>query len=189
VLIRNGVDVAHFRKRQRRPEDLPASPAAVYLGSLHESRLDVALVVELAVGLPELSVVLVGPNHLTAASSRRLGAAPNVTLLGPRPYSLVPAYLQHADVIVIPHVITPFTESLDPIKAYECIAVETPCVATPVAGFRELRDEIIVAERKNFVDAVCSALLQPPTAHAVSPRGWDDAAREFEEVVVAVMSA
>ena len=50
----------------------------------------------------------------------------------------VPAYLQHADVVIVPHVVTPFTESLDPIKAYECLAVGRPTVATPVAGFRGL---------------------------------------------------
>ena len=189
VLIRNGVDVSHFRAPQPRPDDLRASPVAVYVGSLHESRLDVSLVAELALRTPELSVVLVGPNHLTALSSKRLALVPNVAVLGPRPYSRVPAYLQHADVVFVPHVVTAFTESLDPIKAYECIAVETPCVATPVAGFRELRDEIIVAERENFVDAVRSALSQPPSAHALLPRRWDDAAGEFEEVVVSTLSS
>ena len=45
-------------------------------------------------------------------------------------YEVVPSYLQHADVISIPHVVSPFTESLDPIKARECVAVGTPTVAT-----------------------------------------------------------
>ncbi len=40
-------------------------------------------------------------------------------LLGARPSADVPAYLQHADVLVVPHIVTPFTDSLDPIKLYE----------------------------------------------------------------------
>ena len=49
---------------------------------------------------------------------------PNVHLLGARPYEDVPAYLQHADVVIVPHRVSPFTESLDPIKAYECLAID-----------------------------------------------------------------
>jgi len=71
-----------------------------------------------------------------------------VSLLGPRAYADVPAYLQHADVIVVPHHVTPFTDSLDPIKAYECAAVGRPTVATRIAGFNGLgvaREEFVAA--------------------------------------------
>ena len=40
--------------------------------------------------------------------------------------------------MIVPHLVNPFTESLDPIKAYECLAAGRPTVATPVAGFRDL---------------------------------------------------
>ena len=66
-------------------------------------------------------------------------AGASVRLLGPRPYADVPGYLQHADVIVVPHRVDAFTESLDPIKAYECLAVARPVVATPVAGLSRAR--------------------------------------------------
>ena len=52
-------------------------------------------------------------------------------VLGERPYEGVPGYLQHADVVVIRTGSTPFTESLDPIKAYECLAVGRPTVFDP----------------------------------------------------------
>ncbi|MBW3643866.1 MAG: hypothetical protein KY447_13235, partial [Actinobacteria bacterium] len=122
TLIPNGVDVAHFRTPRPRPADLPPAPVAVYVGTLHEERLDVELVTQLADSLPVISVALVGPDALSPASRQRLDAT-GVLRLGPRPYGDVPAYLQHADVVVVPHRVTPFTESLDPIKAYECVAV------------------------------------------------------------------
>ena len=59
-------------------------------------------------------------------------------LLGPREHTAVPAYLTNADVLVVPHVVTPFTDSLDPIKVYEYLAAARPVVSTPVAGFREV---------------------------------------------------
>jgi teichuronic acid biosynthesis glycosyltransferase TuaH len=179
TLVPNAVNVERFRRLQPRPRDLPPAPTAVYVGTLHEARLDVGLVIDLARSLTALSVVLVGPDALPTAVRRRLGAEPNVHLLGARPHAEVPGYLQHADVVFVPHLISPFTESLDPVKAYECLAVDTPTVATPVAGFRELAGVLTVAPRALFVDAVHAAL----SAGVASPRGssiptWDDRARE-----------
>ena len=62
-------------------------------------------------------------------------------LLGAREHTAVPAYLKNADVLVVPHVVTEFTDSLDPIKVYEYLAAGRPVVSTPVAGFRELDDD------------------------------------------------
>ncbi len=161
-LIPNGVDVELFRAPRPRPTDLPPSPVAVYVGTLHTERVDVELVAELAAALPDVQIALVGPSSLPPETGAALRAVANVHLLGPRPYSQVPAYFQHADVIVIPHLLNPFTESLDPIKAYECLAVGRPTVATPVAGFRELGPPVVVAPRGEFVGAVRSALASAP---------------------------
>jgi glycosyltransferase involved in cell wall biosynthesis len=185
TLIPNGVDTEHLRRPRPRPSDLPPAPTAVYVGTLHEARLDVELVVELARALRTLSLVLVGPDALGAQARRMLGAEPNVHLLGARPYADVPAYLQHADVVLVPHRVTPFTESLDPIKAYECLALLTPTVATPVAGFRELADDVTIAAAESFVAAVRATLSAPPSGRPVRMLpSWADRARMFELVLV-----
>jgi len=181
TLVPNGVDSEHFSRPRRRPDDLPAAPTAVYVGTLHGSRLDVELVIELARSLTALSVVLVGPDALDSATRLRLGAEPNVHVLGSRPYTDVPAYLQHADVVIVPHRVTPFTESLDPIKAYECLSVDTPTVATPVAGFRELAESMTLAPAESFVAAVWAALSAPSRRpRLVAPASWMERAAEFE---------
>jgi hypothetical protein len=108
-----------------------------------------------------------------------------VSLLGPRRYAEVPAYLQHADVVIVPHVVSPFTESLDPIKAYECLAIDRPTVATPVAGFREHAGEMRIAERSSFPGAVADALASPAgvaRAGADVP-SWELRSREFEDAL------
>jgi hypothetical protein len=87
--------------------------------------------------------------------------------------------------VIVPHPVTPFTESLDPIKAYECLAVETPTVATPVAGFRELEACITVAPRDSFVRAVQATLSGPRRrATAAKPPSWADRAQAFEIVLL-----
>lgn len=185
ILIPNGVDVGHFTCRRPRPADLPVAPVAVYVGTLHDERIDVELVVELATRLPGLSIALVGPDVLGPGSRRRMAAHGNVRLLGPRPYSQVPSYLQHADVVVVPHLVTPFTESLDPIKAYECLAVGRPTVATTVAGFRTLGPPVASVPREEFTARVEQALEVGGIAAAAPPDdlSWDDRCQRFEAVL------
>ena len=188
TLIPNGVDVGHFSRPRARPADLPASPVAVYVGTLHDERIDVDLVVELATSLPGLSLALVGPDVLAAGSRRRLAACGNVALLGPRPYELVPGYLQHADVVVVPHRVTPFTESLDPIKAYECLAVGRPTVATEVAGFRTLGPPVASVAREAFTARVEQALRDgvPGGVAPLEEMSWEERCRQFEAVLAGV---
>jgi teichuronic acid biosynthesis glycosyltransferase TuaH len=157
-LIPNAVDVELFGHAAPRPDSLPPAPVALYAGTLHEERVDVELVLELAAAAPGVAVVLLGPDCLPARDSRALRLRPNVHLLGPRPYDEIPAYLQHADVLIVPHLVNPFTESLDPIKAYECVASGRPTVATPVAGFRGLGRPVVIAEPAHFAAATLSAL-------------------------------
>ncbi len=187
VLIPNAVDFQHLITARPRPDDLPAGTCAVYVGTLHTDRLDVDLVCELARDAPELDVVLVGPDALDGRSRSELDAA-GVIRLGARPYEDVPGYLQHADVVIVPHVVTPFTESLDPIKAYECVAVGVPTVATPVSGFRGLGPPVRVTEAGAFVAAVRQVVAAPP---AVTPRTgdtWAARAEKFHEVLDAAVS-
>lgn len=185
TIVPNGVDVEHFRRPRPRPVDLPAPPTAVYLGSLHDARIDVELVVELALSSPKLSIVLVGPNSFGAATQRQLEGLPNVFLLGPRPYQDAPAYLQHADIVIVPHRVSAFSETLDPIKAYECLAIDTPTVATPVAGFRDLRDALNVVSRTEFSSRIASVLqTPPPKVRDVEPPGWYERTIEFERALL-----
>ena len=61
TVIPNGVDVAHFQRPRPRPADLPSSATAVYVGTLHDSRLDVDLLTKLAQAQRSVSVVLRRP--------------------------------------------------------------------------------------------------------------------------------
>src|SRR5581483_4422367 len=157
-LVPNAVDVEHFRNPRPRPGDLPSKPVVLYAGTAHDARIDVDLVVELASRLPQVTFAFVGPNALSRSTRQLLAELPNLVFLGPRPYRELPAYLQHADVVIVPHVVTPFMESLDPIKAYECMAIRTPTVATPLPGFREHSDVLNVVPRGEFAERVEAVL-------------------------------
>lgn len=191
TLIPNGVDVARYQARADRPPALPSGPCAVYVGTAHPDRMDVALCVELAERLSATdsgTLVLVGPVLLGGADVERLERA-GARLLGPRPSAQVPGYLQHADVLVVPHLVDDFTDSLDPLKLYEYLAVGRPVVSTAVAGFRDLTPSarVRVADRAGFAAAVVSALRSPdaqPAPSVLAPvPTWDQRVREMALVL------
>ena len=174
-LISNGVDLEALRAPTRRPTDLPAGRVLLYQGTLSTDRLDVDLCVALAAGVSgRATVVFVGPDSLTPTERQRLVGA-GAVLLGPRPHGEVPGYLQHADVLVVPHSATPFVESLDPIKAREFLAVGRPVVATPVAGFRDRDPPITTAGPETFVDTVRSVLDRGPVPPGPGPLLYEPA--------------
>lgn len=186
-LIPNAVDVDAYRRPAARPADLPEGPVAVYLGTVHADRLDVALCEATARALDGAgSLALVGPNLLSTDDSGRLERA-GARLLGPRARDEVVGYLQHADVLVVPHVVTSFTDSLDPIKLYEYQAVGRPVVSTPVAGFRDAADpRITVAEGAAFAAAVRAALPAPtvfPVGADAAVATWADRVEQMREVL------
>jgi glycosyltransferase involved in cell wall biosynthesis len=183
-LIPNAVDPDHLRRPHPRPADFPAGRVVVYLGTLSEGRLDIDLCADIATKLAgRATFVLVGPNHMSLASTERLRGA-GALILGARPYATLPGYLQHADVLLVPHAVNPFTESLDPIKAREFQAVARPTLATPVAGFRGLGAPIEVAPAERYVDALIAILdrdhLAPGAGPLTTPLAtWHDRATEF----------
>ena len=163
TLIPNAVDVADYRQPMSRPADMPSGAVAVYVGTLHEDRLDVDVCVHTARSLgKDATLVLVGPNALGTAETTRLQES-GAILLGPRSRTDVIAYLQHADVLIVPHLVNDFTDSLDPIKLYEYEAVARPVVSTAVAGFRESDSPLIsIADAPAFGAAVAVQVRQPP---------------------------
>jgi teichuronic acid biosynthesis glycosyltransferase TuaH len=184
TLIANGVDHDHFRRPQPRPADLPAAPVAVYAGTLHDARLDIELVTRLARSIPALSVALVGPDALALSARRALDDVPNIRRIGARPYANVPAYLQHAQILIMPHRVSPFTQSLDPIKLYEYAAVGRPVVATPVAGYSG-GPAFRVASGRMFVEAVRESIEKQPSPcrYDSAIPSWSDRAAEFQTVL------
>lgn len=159
TLVPNAVDVDAYRVPRERPADMPEGPVAVYVGTVHTDRIDLDLCVATASAIRNRgSLILVGPAPLDPSDLQRLVSG-GVVLLGAKDRDDVPGYLQHADVLVVPHVVTPFTESLDPIKQYEYRAVGRPVVSTPVAGFRDSDDpRVDVVGGAAFAQAVARRL-------------------------------
>jgi hypothetical protein len=182
VIVNNAVDAADIRRAH--PLDLGTEgPHIGYVGTLHDERLDVALVLQTADAMPVGRLHLVGPDSLSSASRLSLSTHPNISLHGKVPATQVPSWLVAFDVLICPHVVTPFTLSLDAIKAYEYLATSHPVVATPTSGFQQLQAPGLVVTSNHFVTAVSQAIEQPGEFHR-QVADWDDRARQFAEALV-----
>lgn len=168
-LIPNGVDANHYRcvldGAGPLPEESAAWPRPIYgyTGTIHPDRVDVDLVERMAKRLTEGCFALVGPGFLPDADRDRLLATGKVHFTGPVPYDRLPQFMRAFDVCMTPHRMTPFTESLNPIKLWEYLAGGKPIVSTDVAGFRDFPQFVRIARTEDeFLNALQEARGEAP---------------------------
>jgi len=174
-LVRHGVDAASFRRAGPAPGDVAGlrRPVLGYFGALH--KLDLGLCLALARKRAKWSFVFVGPvTGSQGADVAVLSAAPNIHVLGPKPYEEIPAYLAAMDVAIMPFAVTPLTMAMSPIKVYEALAAGKPAVSTPIPELAHFGPLVRTAtDADGFVDAVEAALSEPAA--------WADRRRRFAE--------
>lgn len=168
--------------------DLPR-PIVGYVGQIGD-KIDYGLVGQVADARPAWSFVFVGNiwdnhRHQVAALDER----PNVHFLGRRDFGELPAYFRGFDVCVVPHLVTPLTRSMDPIKLYDYLATGKPIVSTPVAGVDRFADVIYLGEgAEGFLAGLETALEEQPGLRGRRLRyarenTWERRAEELWSVV------
>ncbi len=173
MLVENGVDLEAFTNPAARPDDLPNGPIVGYHGAI-APWFDFALFDSVARSAPDLQFVLVGPvDPESADDAARVGRLPNVHLLGERPSTEMPAYVQAFDVGAIWFRVDHMTRGVTPLKMYECQAAGTPCVATPLPACVAEPSVRTAAEPEEFLGALRQAMSgsSAPTDTAVI--SWD----------------
>lgn len=151
-----GVNFEHFATPRAVPPEIAAlpHPRIGFAGGVSEA-CDVDLLRALAAEFPDGSVVLVGPVSIDLT---RLEVA-NIHVLGRVAYEELPAYVQAFDVGIVPYVLNPWTEAVDPLKLLEYLAAGLPVVSTALPEARKYADVVAVAESQAaFVEAVRSAV-------------------------------
>lgn len=125
-----GVNLTVFDpdKVEETPEELRDLPRPIigYIGSVHR-HVDMKLLSRIADAHPNGSVVIAGPTQVDLAPLR---AHPNIVLLGARPHGDLPALVAAFDVGLIPYARNPYTETVNPTKLYEYLAMGVPVVST-----------------------------------------------------------
>jgi glycosyltransferase involved in cell wall biosynthesis len=191
LYLPNGVDFEHFSNSQPRPCEYSeiGGPIVLHVGSILDERFDFAAIDLATEALPEAQFVFVGPSEL---AKRRLARRRNLHLLGSRPYEQIPAYMQHADVGLIPF--DPdknsiLVNAINPLKLYQYLASGLPVVARSWKELRDIAAPIRLADsREDFVEGI-RAVLAAGRQHAAMRKEFSrkhDWKERFQVLVSAI---
>lgn len=157
-LVPHGVDVDHFASADRvAPADVPADirdiprPIFGYFGVIGDY-VDLDLLAAAARARPGWYFVLIG--HSAGVETAELNRLPNVHLLGPKPYNLLPRYCSRFDVGLIPFRMNRLTRAVNPIKLREYLAAGLPVISAPMPEVLRYRPAVRTAQTvEEFVAA------------------------------------
>lgn len=132
IFFPNGVDFNHFNTLPVEPPEeyisIP-SPRVVYVGEMR-IRFDFELVKYAAKQSPDFSFILIGDDFIAKKFFKNI---PNVYVLGPKRYELLPAYLHFADIGMIPYNLQKHSSLINfvnPLKLNQYFAAGLPVVAS-----------------------------------------------------------
>ena len=164
----NVADADHFGQalepQRHAPVDWPTiqGPVLIFIGAIDAYKLDLTMLERLAPSTPEWTYVFIGPVGETDPTTdiSSLEGLPNVHVLGPRPYSTLPAYLAQADVALLPLQINDYTRHMYPMKFFEYLAAGLPVVATDIPSLADQGDVawLVPPEPMAFEQAIRKAL-------------------------------
>jgi glycosyltransferase involved in cell wall biosynthesis len=194
VLVRHGVDHAHFR-RALDPETVVPSeiaslprPTIGFFGLLADW-VDIELLARVAEHFLHGSLVLVGK---ATTDVSRLQRVPNVHLLGRKPYADLPAYCKAFDVALMPFRLNELTLNSNPLKVREYLAAGLPVVSTPIPEVEALGLCRIGVDANAFLREIEAALADPGPrvlrSESVRDQSWDARLDEIRRHLEALSS-
>ncbi len=157
VYVPNGVDFRHFHTTSAStPKDIQEIPHPIvgYAGKM-QKMFDVEMLSATAQAYPNLSFVCIG-QLLEPKWMKPLWNCKNVYYLGDKHYNLLPDYLSHFDICIIPYRLAT-QHGGDPIKFYEYLAMNKPVITTDIGGvsaFRNLPQVKIIHNTVEFIAAI-----------------------------------
>jgi glycosyltransferase involved in cell wall biosynthesis len=175
------------------PEDLApivatGSPIIGYFGAVEEW-FATHLVKGLAARRPDWQFVILG--HIGIDETKL--QAPNIHLLGMKPYRLLAQYGQFFRVAIIPFLVNDLTNSVSPVKFYEYASLGLPIVSTPISEVLPYQSDWVFAARNiaGFEAAIMKG-LKPEVARQAKKAGrrlasqnqWAARADRIEELLL-----
>ena len=192
ALVRNGADVAHFRKaldgNLPKPESMKNidKPIVGFFGYLGDW-LDWDIINYCIRNAPEYHFFMIGP---TAYSITPSIEAENVTYTGARHYETLPQYLAHFDCGIIPFTVNEFSRNFNPVKSYEYLAGGCPSIGTPIPELLLFGDNLYFGDDgPSFLAAIRRAIAEDTPekrkarSESVVKEDWDNRIEEFYKAI------
>ncbi len=172
VLVRHGVDFAHFSRALDPETQVPAAlgtlgkPVIGFFGLIADW-IDLELVRKVADAYPQAAVVLIGK---AITSLEPLRGARNVHLLGRKPYSDLPGYCKGFEVALVPFRLNELALNANPLKAREYVAAGLPTLCTDLPELRAIPGCTVAQSHSEFIAQVGVALHAGGPSRAQSER-------------------
>lgn len=160
-IIKNAGDFNHFNISQKKlliPDDISNIKTKIigYYGAIAEW-FDTEILEQLAINHNDKTIVLIGniTNNKVGKLSKKYK---NILLLGEKPYSILPNYLQKFDVCIIPFILNELIKATHPVKIFEYLAAGKPIVATKMPEILNLKEVVFFSKKEDFSKQVDQAL-------------------------------
>lgn len=136
IMVKNGVDIRHYRNPLHKSRDLAASLVSFkkrfkyvvgYFGAL-APWLWYETIAELVAQKNDVGFVFIGPDYYGGIDN--LPKAGNVLYMGTVDYKILPSYGMSFDVCLIPFKPGDIAKTTSPLKLFEYFALEKPVVVT-----------------------------------------------------------
>ncbi|WP_368294253.1 glycosyltransferase [Dehalobacter sp. TBBPA1] len=153
LILSNGVEFDHFNKTGLAvPAEYSKNQRKkiIYVGAI-KYWFDIELVKKIALQV-NADVFLIGKCETNLEVLENLE---NLHVLGPKKYDDLPAYLQYADIAIIPFIKSPMTDSVSPIKLYEYCSAGVAVVTMNLEETVKLNAPVSIAcNHEEFIAAV-----------------------------------
>ncbi len=171
--IGQGCDVEEFVQPPAEiPEDIRSieKPIIGYCGMLTASRLNMALIENIALQRPSWNIVLVGPEDESFSNSK-LHQLNNVHFLGIRPAAALPGYVHHFNICINPQLVNQMTIGNYPRKVDEYLAAGKPVVATQTEAMQEFKQYASLCNNaEEYIEAIETELADAHNESRASAR-------------------
>lgn len=133
------------------PADLPQGQKIVlYYGHLAGSWQNWELLFHVADACPDCAFVLIGTGELETS----LPIPPNVRLLGAKPQTELPGYLQHSDFALLHFRNCEVGKYVSPVKIFEYLSMRKPVLATGLPEIRSYPNVVMTETGEEWISAI-----------------------------------
>ena len=190
----SSVDQPHFAQALNGiliPDDVVnlQSPIVGYYGLIDE-RIDLELLHQAAIKLPNVSFVMIGP--LAKIEESDLPKEPNIHYLGMKSYDELPHYLKAFDIAMMPFALNDATKYISPTKTLEYMAAGKPIISTKIKDVvRDYSRSVTLIET---ADEFCEAItflfdkndrqsLELEYFKILKKTSWDATANKMKSII------
>ena len=160
VMAKNAVNLDHYKEFNfdERFEKMVSSkfPIVGYWGCIFPEWFDFELLKYAVSKNPDINFVLIGPHNKTCILE--LEKYPNFLCLDRMPYDELKNYAKYFSAATIPFQINSITESTNPVKLFEYMALGLPTVVTPLKECKNYKTPLIANNKEEYSSLLKKAI-------------------------------